>query len=268
MALNDLEGLHSQYKTNAGLAYLSECSIFRNKDLHHDLGELSWFEFNLFGITGKKYSPVELEILNFIWVSTSYADIRIWPNRIAALASSARTTPILSMVGGIASCDAELFVAKPLVSCLSMYLSIGKKLENNSSSLNEIIEEKLIHKKTIFGFGRPITSTDERVPHLITFLHKRNMDNGKYFKMAFKIEAILKEKKQIQMNIAALYAAICADFGFNEVEMNLFVSLLVYAGMPPCYLDTLEKPAGTLLPIKANDIKYTGIKPRAWTSTK
>lgn len=263
MSLNDLTKLNLHYPTSSGLAYLSECSIFRNQDLHHELGSLDWFSLNLFGITGRKFQQNELEVLNYIWLSTSYADIRIWPNRIAALASTTRTTPILSMVGGIASCDAELFVAKPLVSCLSMYLSIGKKISEHHS-LNDIIEEKINHKKTIFGYGRPITSTDERVPHLVKFLHDREMDNGRYFKMAFKIEAILKEKKQIQMNIAALYAAVCADFGFNEVQMNLFVSLLVFAGMPPCYLDTLEKPAGTLLPLKASDVAYTGIETRNW----
>lgn len=269
MSLNDLTQLHQHYPTSSGLAFLSECSIFKNKDLHHELGSLDWFSLNLFGITGREFQQKELEVLNYIWLSTSYADIRIWPNRIAALASSARTTPILAMVGGIASCDAELFVAKPLVSCLSMYLSIGKQLEtrkqeHKNSSLNTIIEEKINSKKTIFGYGRPITSTDERVPHLVKFLHERDMDNGRYFKMAFKIEAILKEKKNIQMNIAALYAAVCADFGFNEVQMNLFVSLLVYAGMPPCYLDTLEKPAGTLLPLKCSDIAYTREETRAW----
>lgn len=258
-----LNKLHQQYPTQAGLAFLSECSIFRNKNLHTELDSLTWFEFNLFGITGKNFTKNEVEVLNYVWLSTSYADIRIWPNRIAALASTARTTPILSMVGGIASCDAELFVAKPLVSCLSMYRSIHSRLKNGEL-LNDIILEKINSKKTLFGFGRPITSVDERVPHLVKFIHNKKMDNGDYYKMAFKIEAILKREKNIQMNIAALYAAICADMGFNEVEMNLFVSLLVYAGMPPCYLDTLKKPPGALLPLKINDVKFTGATAKKW----
>ncbi len=263
MSLNDLNNLHNQYPTKTGLAYLSERSVFRGKDLHNDLDHMTWFELNLFGITGKEFSEIELKILNYIWVSTSYADIRIWPNRISSLASAARTTPILSMVGGIASCDAELFVAKPLVSCLSMYRNLGRKI-SKGISLDDLIEGKLHQNKTIYGFGRPISSLDERVPHLVLFLNSLKCDNGYYFRMAFQIEDYLKRKKKIRMNIAALYAAICADFGFNEVEMNLFVSLLVFAGMPPCYLDTLEKPPGALLPLKCKDLNYTGVMPTRW----
>ncbi|WP_444994286.1 citrate/2-methylcitrate synthase [Aliikangiella sp. IMCC44359] len=265
MSINDLQTLHQCYPTNSGLAYLSERSIFRGKNLHDDLNHLSWFELNLFGITGRRYSAIELKILNYIWLSTSYSDIRIWPNRIAALASSARSTPIMSLVGGISSCDAELFVAKPLVSCLSMYLQLKKRLDDNEE-LDAELQKRLDNNETIYGFGRPISSIDERVPHLVLFLNSMKKDTGYFFKLAFKIEDFLKRKKNIQMNIAALYAAVCADLGFNEVEMNLFVSLLVVAGMPPCYLDTLEKPPGSILPIKCDDVKYTGKPSKKWSN--
>ena len=192
MSQNELEKLHKSYSTKAGLAYLSEGSVFRNKDLHRDLGNKTWFELNLFGITGREFSERELKVINYIWLSTSYADVRIWPNRITALASSGRTTPILSLVGGVASCDAELFVAKPLVSCLSMYLSFADKI-TEGRALPDLLAEKIQAQKTIFGFGRPITSVDERVPHLVSFLHDLGMDNGAFFRMAFQIEAYLKQ---------------------------------------------------------------------------
>lgn len=263
MSLKDLHQLHKNYPTRAGLAYLSECSIFKGKDLHRELAHLNWFELNLYGITGRTFSQAELKILNYIWCSTSYADIRIWPNRIASFAGSSRTTPILAMVAGISSCDAELFVAKPLVSCLSMYRNFEKQIKSGAS-LIDLLEEKLKSKRTIFGFGRPISSIDERVPHFVEFLNSLEQDTGFCFKLAFQIESYLKSNKNIRMNIAALYAAVCADLGFTEMEMNLYVTLLVYAGMPPCYLDTLEKPPGTLLPLKCSDIKYTGRKIRHW----
>lgn len=263
MSQNELEQLNKYYPTSAGLAFLSERSVYRGKDLHSELGSKSWFELNLYGITGREFSSKELKILNYIWLSTSYADIRIWPNRITALAGSARTSPILSLVGGIASCDAELFVAQPLVSCLSMYRSFDKKIKRGEN-LEDLLKIKIANKKTIFGYGRPLTSSDERVPHLVKFLNDLSADNGYFFKMAFKIEAFLKKEKKIQMNIAALYAAVCADLGFNEIEMNLFVSLLVYAGMPPSYLDSMEKPSGAILPLKCSEIKYTGLKLKKW----
>ncbi|TQV77057.1 hypothetical protein FLL45_03640 [Aliikangiella marina] len=263
MTEQQLSAYRQSYPTHAGIAELSRGSIFRGKNLHEFIKNKTWFELNLFGITGRQFSSNEIKVLNYIWSSTSYADIRIWPNRVAAIAAAARTTPILAMVGGISTCDAELFVARPLVTCLKMLKAIGDKVDNGAD-YQDLIDEKLNKKQTIYGYGRPITSIDERVPHFVNFLNEQQHPVGANFKLAFKIEAYLKQKKNIRMNIAALYSAVCLDLGFNEVEMNLFVTTLVYAGMPPCYLDTLQKPPGAFLPTKCSDIGYTGPSKRAW----
>ncbi|MET1253628.1 hypothetical protein [Aliikangiella maris] len=256
--------MHTHYPTDSGYAYLSEKSIFREKDLHNDFTSESWFELNLYGITGREFTEVQLKILNYIWRSTSYSDIRIWPNRIAALAGTTRSTALMSIVGGLSSCDAELFVTQPLVNCLVMYQKMEKLLTIHGQSLEFLIQQKLDSNETIFGFGRPITSVDERVPHFVSYLNRLGCDKGFHFKLAFKIEAILKAKKNIQMNIAALYSAVLADLEFNKTELSLFVSLLVVAGMPPCYLDAQKKPPGTFLPIKCSDINFVGEKDKSW----
>ncbi len=260
---NPLLSLNKNYPTSAGYAELSQYSIFRDKNLHEEFKTSSWFELNLYGITGKRFSEKELKILNYIWISTSYSDVRIWPNRITALAGSSRATPLISLIGGLASCEAKLFVAQPLVSCLCFFLEISKKIKLGNN-LETLLKERIEHNKTIFGYGRPITSVDERVPHFIKFLNELDADKGENFKLAFKIERFLKQEKNIQMNIAALYSAVCADLGFSQIEMNLFVSLLVVAGMAPLYLEALQKPELGVLPLTIDDIEYTGEPNKAW----
>lgn len=262
---NPLLSLNKKYPTSAGFAELSQYSMFRDKNLHEAFKSSSWFELNLYGITGRTFSKTELQILNYIWVSTSYADVRIWPNRIAALAGSSRATPLISMIGGLASCEAKLFVAQPLVNSLSCFYEISAKIKSGNS-LEAILTEKLKNNETVFGYGRPITSIDERVPHFIDFLHEHHADNGENFRLAFKIEKILKSEKNIRMNIAALYSAVCADLKFSLTEMNLFVSLLVVAGMSPSYLEALEKPELGVLPLTINDIEYRGDTEKKWFS--
>lgn len=263
MTRSELEQLRRCYPTTAGFAELSKRAVYRNHDLHQTLKNLSWFELNLYGITGRRFSPVQVRVLNYLWLQTSYADVRIWPNRIVALAGSARSTPLLALVGGMASCDAELFVATPLVRCLAMLRRLRDQIQEGAS-LETLLQAELDQRRTVYGFGRPIASLDERIPHLVTFLRELDSDHGECFRLAFRIEAFLLEAKQIRMNIAALLAAVCADLGFDEVQMHLFSSLLVFAGMPPCYLDAQRVPPGGVLPLRCDDVRYTGVAPRRW----
>jgi len=260
---SELEAFRRCYPTTAGFAELSKRSVYGEHDLHHSLKDLSWFELNLYGITGRRFSPVQVRMLNYLWLQTSYADVRIWPNRIAALAGSARSTPLLALVGGMASCDAELFVATPLVRCLAMLRRVRRQV-SEGEALETLLQAELDHGRTVYGFGRPIASVDERVPHLVTFLRDLDADHGECLRLAFRIEAFLLEAKQIRMNIGALLAAVCADLGFDEVQMHLFSSLLVFAGMPPCYRDAKRVPPGGVLPLRCDDVRYTGVSPRKW----
>jgi len=86
--------------TNVGKAFLSERVVMRGRDLHRDLGNMSWFALHLYGITGRDFTDNELKLLNYLWVSTSYPDPSIWPNNTAALAGSARATIIGRYCGG------------------------------------------------------------------------------------------------------------------------------------------------------------------------
>ena len=86
-------------RSRVGGCFMGSHAMFRGKDLHAELADASWLDLYLFGITGRRFSKPQLRLLEAMWAYTSYPDARIWNNRIAALAGSARSTGQSSVLG-------------------------------------------------------------------------------------------------------------------------------------------------------------------------
>jgi len=169
-----------------GRSYLSQRVVYRGKDLHHELKNLSWIELFAYGITGRQFSGAEVKLLNFIWVSTSYPDKSIWPNHITALAGTARTTPPLALAAGIASCEASIFGGKPFKVAIDFFKRANAYV-SDGGQLSTFVDSELEQHKVIFGYGRPLASSDERVPHLIQFIKDNPITNQEHFKLAIQV---------------------------------------------------------------------------------
>lgn len=261
MSLETLLEYEKQWPTDVGKVFPSERAVFRGYDLHQDLKGLTWFELNLLGITNKKFSDVELSVLNYMWVGTSYPDPRIWNNRVAALAGTVRTNPAAAVSAALAVSDATIYGGLPIVRSFD-FLQKAKQAIAAGSRLEHFIEIALKHDKVIYGYGRAKTNGDERVPHMMRFLKEKKLATLPTVELAFDIETILNKKKNLTMNIGALYSAIAIDFGLTQQEYHLFMTLVFSAGIGPCYMDALNKPAGAFFPIRCIQLNYIGDKKR------
>jgi hypothetical protein len=259
-ALLDAEG---HLVTAMGKAFLSERVVMRGKDLHHDLGDMSWFALHLYGITGRYFAENELKLLNYLWVATSYPDPSIWPNNTAALAGSVRATASLAMSAGLVTSEASLFGVKPLKKVQAFFLR-AKQERANGRALADIIEDEIKINGIVYGYGRPLVSIDERVPHTIRKVQELGFADGECFQMSLEINEYLIKTRQIAMNIAALDGALGADLGFTPEEFHLYMNLIVYAGQPACYLDAISRPEGSFFPMRCSNIIYGGVARRKW----
>ena len=100
-------------KSRMGAAVIGSHAMFRGHDLHRELAGLDWVELFLFGITGRRFSKPQAELLHGILVYTSYPDARIWNNRVAALAGLARSTPALAISAALAVSEAGIYGGQP-----------------------------------------------------------------------------------------------------------------------------------------------------------
>ena len=232
--------------------------------LHADLKDMSWMELYLFSITGRRFTAAQLKVLNAIWTYTSFPEPRLWNNRVAALAGTARSTGALGVAAAVAVSEASIYGRRPDIRAIDFLLRAKKRLDAGET-LIDVIEDELHRYRGISGYGRPITRTDERIPHMQTLLRRTGMDEGPYVRLCVDIEKTLLDRRlRLHMNIAALYSAVALELGFTPRQYYLFMIPCFVAGMLPCAIEASEKPEGTFFPLRCERLVYAGRPRRHW----
>ena len=251
----------NHWETRMGGWFAGERVVYRGQDLHVDLGDMSWIELYLYGITGRRFTEAQLEVLNAIWVYCSFPEPRIWPNRVAALAGTARSTGVSGIGAAIAMAEANLYGRRAGIRAMDFLIKTSNRIEKGSK-LSEIMDRVPI----VYGYGRPISQIDERIPHLMRKLKNVGMDQGKHVLLVFEIEKILLERRsKLYLNYGGFIAAVAADMGFTPREFYLFSIPMLIAGMTPCFIDAAEKHEGTFFPLRCGCIVYeAGMTRRSW----
>jgi citrate synthase len=267
MSSFDSLSAHSQsMKTRVGMCYPGSHANFRGYDLHRELKDMDWVELYVFGITGRRFSKAQIQLLHAIWVYTSYPDARLWNNRVAALATSARSSSNLGMAAAIALSEATVYGGRAGFRSMEFLMRALTAVEQGQA-LTEVVNEELKHR-SIYGYGRPINSTDERIPWMLGLLERLGLGHGPHLHLAFEVEKILVLRlPKLRMNYAALHAALMADMGLTLREYQLLRVPTFVAGMAPCAVEASERPQGTLFPTACKDIAYEGVQQRSWVAS-
>ena len=253
--------------TDMGAWFPGERVVFRGKDLHHDLGDMSWVELYFFGITGRILGEPEIKIITAIWAYTSFPDPRMWNNRVAALAGNSRSTSALALSAALAVSEASLYGRRLDTRALDFFLKMGR-LPSSLETLEVEIERYLYRHRYLPGFGRPVTNIDERIGPLKRALRQTGLHEGKHVLIAHEIERILKAKgMKLSANFGALAAAIAADMGLTVQQYQLFAYFAFIAGMGPCFVDQSTKLEGTFFPLRCDSIVCRETSNRNWITT-
>lgn len=251
-------------KSRMGTFYPGSHVIFRGHDLHADLKDMDWIELYVFGITGRRFTKEQLRLMQSIWTYTSYPDVRLWNNRVAALAGSARSTGTLGMAAALAVSEASIYGGGILARAIDFFIRTQRYLDDGGD-LSNCIQKELAAYRSIGGYGRPLVNGDERIEPLLMLARSLGLDQGLHLKLAFAVEEkLLSGRWRMKMNYAALVAALGADIGLTPREFYLFMFPVFLAGMQPCFIEASDRPEGTLYPIPCTDILYDGEPKRSW----
>lgn len=253
-----------RWVTRMGKWFSGERVVYRGQDLHVDLADMDWMALYLYGITGRRFDGKQLRMLNAIWTNTSYPDPRIWNNRVAALAGTARSTATLALGAAVAVSEASIYGNRPALRAIDFFWRTKEALDEGQM-LGDFVQREIERFGRIYGYGRPIARVDERIPYMLRLAKELGFDNGFCVRLAFDVEKLFLERNpQLQMNIAALGAALAADMGFTSREYYLFLALYFFAGMPPCFKDASEHAEGAFFPLRCGRIAYEGTVRRTW----
>jgi hypothetical protein len=255
---------HGRLRTRMGAFFVGERAVFRGQNLHTDLKDIDWLELYAFGITGRRFTTTQLQLMHAIWSYTSYPDARLWNNRVAALAGSARSTANLGLAAALAVSEAHAYGRGVDVEAIDFLLRTRRQLDAGGS-MASCVEDQLRDYRRIAGYGRPIADRDERIAPMMTLAGELGLDQGPHLRLAFTVEQFLLDGRwRWHMNYGGLAAALGADLGLSVQEYYQFVILAFFAGMPPCFNEAAARPEGTLFPIACGDVAYSGPAKRCW----
>jgi len=259
-----LSHYEDNWETEMGAWFPGERVVLRGKDVLADMDFTSWMEYFLFAVTGKQ-SPELANLIQLIWVSsTSYPDPRLWNNRVATLAASSRSTGVLAFSSGIAVSEATIYGLKPIKGTCDFLVRSKEKLATGLT-LAEAVKEEIKKYKAIYGYGRPLVARDERIEPVVELAKKLGFGHGEHLKTAFEVEDILNKKYRMNMNIAAVYAALMLDAGLTVQQAYYMACLSFSAGMIAPYIEALEKPEESFFPLSVSRINFSGrSKNRVW----
>ncbi|MBS1143757.1 MAG: hypothetical protein H6R14_1163 [Proteobacteria bacterium] len=267
--MNERETLDSwtgPLRTTMGGCFPGARAVYRGHDLHARLRDTDWLDLYLFGITGRRHTPSQLKVLNAIWVITSYPDPRLWNNRVAALAGSARSTGSLALAAALATSEAAIY-GRQIDIAIADFLERAQRQCEAGTNLEIVVHEELKRNRGIGGYGRPVARSepDERIAPMLDVASQWGLANGKYVRLAFAIEQILINGRwRMRMNYAALAAALALDIGLSPQECYLFGFPTFLAGMPPCYIEAVQRPPQATMPLPCSSIHFSGADRRSW----
>jgi hypothetical protein len=250
-------------RTGVGAAFPGSHAVFRGHNLHRDLQQMEWVALYAYGVTGRQLPPEHIEMVQALWVSTSYPDARLWNNRVAALAANARSSANLGMIAGAAVSEATVYGGKAALRSMR-FLQTTLARVAAGEALEDVVWAE-VERTRIYGYGRPISSTDERIPVVMAVAERLGMRQGPHLTLAFEIEKVLLTRyPQLRMNFAAPHAALVADMGLTLRQYQLLRVPVFLGGMAPCVAEAMEKPEGTLFPTPCGAVAYNGPAARSW----
>lgn len=232
--------------------------------LNELVGNISYMQMIVLNATGRLIEKKLADWLEANFLCLSWPDARIWCNQIGALSGTVKTSVSAATVAGVLGADSIMYGGgKPSLQSVSF---IQKALEKykNGRTIEEIISQskKLNGKPMISGFVRPISGKDERIKPLENVIRKLGIEIGEHLSLAYKLSEYLEENYGEGININGYTSAFLSDQNFTAEEVYRIRALAVASGVTACYVDTKDKPGESFLPLRCDDIQYSGKPPR------
>lgn len=260
-----LINFEDNWVTDRGAWFAGERVVLRGKDLLSGLFDQSWMSIWLFSITGKLLSQEQVEFWGRMWViCASFPEPRLWNNRVAALAGTAKSTAALALGAATSVSEAKIYGRQADVGAYAFITKV-KNLLDSGASLEEILVEQMEKHSVPMGFGRPIISVDERIPPVCRLAEEFGVSDGIHFKLALEIDRwFVEHRYRLRLNVGGISAALAADAEFSMREYNMIATICFSAGMIACYADSVSKPAGAFFPLRCERVNYSGSSSRKW----
>ena len=229
------------------------------------VGNVSYMQVIILNATGRLPDRKFADWLEAAHICLSWPDPRIWCNHVAALAGTSNTSVVAATTAGVLASDSKSYGPRTIIDGIK-FIQQARKMQLDGHSVAEIVEiecKKHGGKPIIMGYARPLAKGDERIEAMERTASQLGFDIGEHLALAYEIEKYLIKEYQEGMNINGYFSAFCADHGYTPIEAYRIFVCVTFSGITACYNDAKDKPAGTFLPMRCDDVDYQGKQPRA-----
>lgn len=228
------------------------------------VGEKSYFQILVLNATGRLVERPLADWLEAAFACLSWPDPRIWCNQVGALAGSARTSVVAATAMGALAADSRIYGSYTILAGMNFIQEalaqskLGQSVEDIIANLASVRDGKPF----VVGYFRPIAKGDERIAAMERVSRQLGFARGEHLTLAYEIEDVLRKQYDETMNINGYASAFLADQGFTPQEVYQILPMLVASGVTACYVDTLQRPVDSFLPLRCEDIVYQGTPSR------
>ncbi len=254
------DGRRNKIRSKKGGWIIGEDVVDQGYSLLDDFpGQISFFQLLYLHVLNELPASTLATWLEASFMCLSYPDARLWCNQIGALGGSARLSPTSAVCAGVLASDSFFYGPGAVPAIVKFYDKARSGIASGLSE-QEFVEDQCIKNGNVMapGFSRPIARGDERVAVLRNLAQRLSLDVGPTEAMALRIGEHLEKRYKESINAAGLIVAFWIDRGLGADEICTLYSLAVNAGVHACYVEALNNPADSFLPLRCKDIVYTG----------
>ena len=230
-------------------------------DMMNELvGNISYMQMVILNVTGEIVEKRLADWIEALFIGLSCPDQRLWCNHVGALSGAMNTTSVSATVAGILTSDSKIYGPTTLLSGMDFIQQAVTEYEQGRT-IEEIVESRHYKgqdKPTLMGYSRPLANGDERIAAMDRVSEQLGYQRGSHVQLAYRIEAYMVEHYSERMNINGLCSAFLSDEGITPEHGCAIISCMVSSGVTASYLETIDKPATSFLPMRCEDIAYTG----------
>lgn len=222
--------------------------------------QVNYMQLMVLNATGRLISEALSVWLNNNFQAMSYPDARIWCNQVGAFCGTAATSPTAATVAGVLAADSRIYGGSQTSELAMLFIQSALAMQADGFSIQQIVETQPIRqqKPAIIGFARPIEKPDERIEPHQKMTAKLGFEIGEHMNLANQISDYLHAKYGMGINIGGYTAAFMADQGFSPQELYRIKSLCVASGVMACFVDNLQHPENSFLPLQCDQVDYQG----------
>ncbi len=231
------------------------------EDIH---GHCSMFQVMMMNVTGVLPEKRLADMLEGFCICMSWPDARIWCNKIGVFSALTKTSATAAIAAGGLAGDSKIYGPGSGITVGPFMRLVHQKLSVEKIPVDQFAEENAYRHGKLFapGFARPLAKGDERVPAMKKMARQLKYERGEFMRAAEELENYLQEREGEALNLAGYFAAFMMDQGYSDEQIMGITAMSVTGGIYAGYFEYLHQDPHAFLPLRVDDIEYTGPKTR------